>query len=288
MIYAAFDMSNIFHICLHTKWQADKYAEDPYPVMSSAMVKIFKFVQDMKVDVPLFVFDSKFTYKKMIYRNLYKEGRYDSETNENKIRRIDALHQLSVFRTIVMPAAGIEHLRIHQTGYEADDMMALLANKYKEKLYIVSSDTDFYQLLDRASRVYNPTNNLWQDKYTLFMERHVRPENWAMYRSLVGKNKEIKGVPSIGHKTASRYLAGWGISAKAEQKIKDAKELIDMNMRISELPFRCKPPLRELRDEFIGIKDEVRLMKALNHYAPQSTRKVHFLGRIRAQERLSL
>ena len=83
--------------------------------------------------------------------------------------------------------------------FECDDVIAYLArNVYQDhKVTILSTDTDFIQLLD------NPNVNLWNPIKKRFIEPW--PVDYLTYKSLKGDAADnIKGVSGVGDKTAMK------------------------------------------------------------------------------------
>ncbi len=97
--------------------------------------------------------------------------------------------------------------------YEADDVIACLTrvNKEQRKVYIMSSDKDFYQLLEKDVIVLNTMRKVG-DRLVLkemIMERFgIEASQWSYFRALMGDPADfIKGVSGIGPKTAVKLLS---------------------------------------------------------------------------------
>lgn len=90
-------------------------------------------------------------------------------------------------------------------GAEADDIIAAVAKLpcYEDwQKIIVSSDKDFFQLLDGNTVLYRPVQKEVLSKKTLLEKFDVHPNNFAMARALVGdKSDNLEGVGGIGLKT---------------------------------------------------------------------------------------
>jgi 5'-3' exonuclease len=95
-------------------------------------------------------------------------------------------------------------------GIEADDVIAYITKtKYLsgwEKV-IVSSDKDFFQLLDDETILYRPIQKKIVNKNSLIEEFDIHPNNFAMARAMAGdKSDNLNGVGGLGLKTvAKRY-----------------------------------------------------------------------------------
>jgi len=93
---------------------------------------------------------------------------------------------------------------------EADDIMAYLAKRASaasKKVTIVSSDKDFFQLIDRNIEVYAPVK---KKTYTLDNIKEVigvLPQNYNIVKALLGDNSDnLPGVKGLGIKT---ILSEW-------------------------------------------------------------------------------
>ncbi|RKY27130.1 MAG: DNA polymerase I [Candidatus Omnitrophota bacterium] len=105
----------------------------------------------------------------------------------------------------------IKHLSIpiaELEGYEADDLIATLAERAKEanfKCLIFSSDKDIFQIIeDRIIMVYNPNKDILYDEEKVIEVFGVKPRNIPDFLALCGDSiDDIPGVKGIGPKNAS-------------------------------------------------------------------------------------
>ena len=105
-----------------------------------------------------------------------------------------------------------EHLpftTITADGNEADDIIAYIAHDYLkvngEHVFIMSSDKDFYQLVDDRIHIWSPTKKKMYYTEDIYEEFQVYPKNFALYRSLIGDSSDnISGVDGIGDKTIKK------------------------------------------------------------------------------------
>lgn len=190
-----------------------------------------------------FAFDSKILYKQIMFKQFYKATRHDKESAEEKGYRDKIYAALRNLRLKVLPYKGWKDFVLIQTGYEADDIIAEFVTQ-NPKSVIVSSDTDYYQLLDRAAFILNPMTFVQTDKRRLLLSKGLRPEEWPMYRSLVGKTGEIDGVYGVGPKTAMKILGGQKIPDKVQAEMDKSQGKIKRNLKMTEMPFQCNIPLK--------------------------------------------
>ncbi len=113
-------------------------------------------------------------------------------------------------------AFGFRNVRVD--GYEADDVIATLATRAKERgerVMIVSGDRDVYQLVDDGVRVMTTSRGVTDTKIydrEGVIERYgVPPELVPDLIGLKGDTSDnIPGVPGIGDKTAAQLLQQFG------------------------------------------------------------------------------
>ena len=92
---------------------------------------------------------------------------------------------------------------------EADDAIAYIAKQVlpKSQHFIMSTDTDFLQLIDDRIAVWSPTANKFYFKEDMKERFGLRPENYIHYKSLTGdKSDNIPGIKGVGPKTLQKRL----------------------------------------------------------------------------------
>ena len=107
----------------------------------------------------------------------------------------------------------LECLPVHQIGMEkleADDIIAYIAkraSKADKKVTIVSSDKDFFQLIDKNIEVYAPVKKKTFTFENVKEEIGVLPQNYNIVKALLGDNSDnLPGVKGLGIKT---ILSEW-------------------------------------------------------------------------------
>jgi len=129
------------------------------------------------------------------------------------------------------------NLKIYEVpGYEADDVIATLVKKGKEKgwkILILSSDKDLLQIVDDDVLILDtrPKEEILYTREKVIEKFCVPPEKILDYLSLIGDNIDnIPGVSGIGEKTAISLI----------NEFKDIDDLIEnynkiKNLRIKEI-----------------------------------------------------
>ena len=109
--------------------------------------------------------------------------------------------------------AGISTLRLKQR--EADDViyqLTRLARADKLTSIIVTSDRDFYQLLDDRTHIYRPALSATEAGQYMTPEAfraqfNFSPSRYLLYKALCGDpSDKVKGVPRVGEKTAAAIV----------------------------------------------------------------------------------
>ena len=88
---------------------------------------------------------------------------------------------------------------------EADDVIAYLSGIIpqdpKDKVFIVSSDKDFLQLINKNVIVYRPMEKEFYTEDTIREKYQMSPKNFILHKTLLGDNSDkIKGVKGLGEK----------------------------------------------------------------------------------------
>ena len=93
-------------------------------------------------------------------------------------------------------------------GIEADDIIAYVCKSQEladcEKI-VMSSDKDFFQLLDGKTVLYRPIQKEVLSKNSILDKFDIHPNNFAIARALAGdKSDNLEGVGGVGLKTAAK------------------------------------------------------------------------------------
>ena len=97
--------------------------------------------------------------------------------------------------------------QIYIEDAEADDAIGYICNyKIKDKnKIIVSSDHDFYQLINKNTIIWSPTLKAFVDSKKVLERFSVHPNNFCLAKSVVGdKSDNIPGVKGVGFKSLAK------------------------------------------------------------------------------------
>ena len=180
------------------------------------LYSVGKTVRDFKPSRCIIAFDGRGgnTKRKKIYKD-YKANR----ANKTKLRRFDH-HDSTIeneqqsmkhqFSRLVSYLDNLPVTFLSMDGIEADDTIAYIAQMYNDtckKITIVSTDRDFYQLIDDRIQVWSPIKKKMYDTQAVIDEFGVHPNNMVLYRSFTGdKSDNIPGVSGIGPKTILKLI----------------------------------------------------------------------------------
>jgi len=105
---------------------------------------------------------------------------------------------------------GFRIPKVERAGFEADDLIATLAVQGEKRgmdVFICSSDKDCRQLLSDKIRIFNIRKQEIYDSNSLINDWGIAPGQVIDFQTLVGDSVDnIKGVPGIGPKTATKLL----------------------------------------------------------------------------------
>jgi DNA polymerase-1 len=190
----------------------------------------------------------------------YKEGRNplrlnrsvramsEKEEFENKLWQ-----QMKLFE--FLNATPVIQLLFDQV--EADDLIAYTcqSEKYRDwQKIIVSSDKDFYQLLDDKTVVMRPIQKEIVNKNDVLEKYDIHPNNFAMARAMSGDPSDnLPGISGVGLKTVAKrfpimkeekqylfddlvnYSRGLEKKFKVHEVLEDNKELVLLNHHMMQL-----------------------------------------------------
>lgn len=202
------------------------------------------------------------------------------DSNENRIHQIKFL--VECLKHAPMCQLFVE-------GCEADDVIGYLCrNKFKdEKKIIVSSDRDYFQLLDVNTIMYSLTSKKFLGPDDVLKEFNITPENFVLAKAICGDPSDnIPGVKGVGFKTvAKRFkLSSDAItiqdiletcknsgskSHKIYSQIYESEDLIKRNWRLMYLDVSNLAALQMRRidstvESFKPVKNKMQLMKMLH------------------------
>lgn len=135
--------------------------------------------------------------------------------------------------------------QVKMPGEEADDVIGSLAVKYYDsfdEIILVTTDRDYYQLINDKVRIYNSSKREYKGlKYLQSEYNLVNGAQWIDVGALAGESGKssdtIYGVPGIGYVTAAKLISQYG----------SLDNLVDKcRMELAGDILKCKNDVKEL------------------------------------------
>tara|TARA_R110000868_G_scaffold218576_1_gene468978 strand:+ start:122145 stop:124883 length:2739 start_codon:yes stop_codon:yes gene_type:complete len=183
---------------------------------------LLKVINDLSPDYLTVAIDVPNTFRNDIY-SAYKANR--SEADEEMKQQIPMLDPL-------VESFGIPTIKV--AGFEADDIIATLADKYHDdvEVIIVSSDKDLMQLVNNDVSMLDTMKDLHIKAEQVFDKFAVAPSKVIEVQSLIGDASDnIPGVKGIGPKTAAILIDQFGTLEGLYENIEQvAREKLKQNL----------------------------------------------------------
>ena len=181
--------------------------------ISGTLLSIGHAIKNISPTRVIAVFDGKDGSAKR--RQLYPEYKANRKfkVRLNRSETVDKQdNQLQQLVRLVQYFEALPISTVVADGAEADDIIAYIANDYLKnkdsQVFIMSSDKDFYQLVDERVHIWSPTKKKFYYTDDVTTEYGIYPTNFALYRALLGdKSDNITGVDGIGPKTIQKRFA---------------------------------------------------------------------------------
>ncbi len=171
-----------------------------------------KCVRDYHPDEIIIAWDGHGgSQKKRTMNKNYKDGRKPLRFNRRMIKldpeqeiKNKAYQQLRTMKYL----NELPVIQIIIDYVEADDIISYVVqhDKYREyNKLIVSSDKDFYQLVNESTAIFRPIQKKVMTLPVIMEEFSIHPNNFALARAIAGDPSDnLKGVPRVGLKTVSK------------------------------------------------------------------------------------
>lgn len=153
--------------------------------MFNSLDKIENEFNHRKEKEVILAFDDKWNWRKDIlasYKGHRKKNRDESEVNFNEF-----FEYLEEFKKQLQENFGFKGLQVKNA--EADDIIFVLAEKFKDKAIVITSDKDMKVVLKYGAKLFDPI----KDKYVNLSEEELN--HWLKLHILIGD--ESDGVPNI-------------------------------------------------------------------------------------------
>jgi len=212
----------------------------------------------------------------------YKSGRdlqritnwdaFDDKRDEDDSKVDQMVRIIQYLKTLPVKTVSIDKV-------EADDIIAYLCNKVinkpEDKAFIVSSDKDFLQLINKNVIVYRPMEKEYYTEQTVIDKYKMSPKNFILHKTLLGDNSDkIKGIKGLGEKglykkfpeLMERDMNLEDIFAICEAKLKDHVVYARILQNMGEMEKNYK--VMDLDNPMISKKEEEYLDKLVSSDVP--------------------
>ena len=195
---------------------------------------------------------------------------------EYKAHRDETPEAIKIAVPYIQELLKAMHIPImEKAGFEADDLIGTLAKQAEKegfKVYMVTPDKDFAQLVSENIFMYKPARmgndiEIWGVPEVLAKFEIERPEQVIDFLGMMGDAADnIPGLPGVGEKTAKKFLAEYGsmdnllanthqLKGAIKDKIEANAELGLLSKKLATILLDC--PVTFNADDFELSKPDV-------------------------------
>lgn len=248
------DSNSICHMCKHSMNDLS-YEEKQVGILFGFLRQLLSLAKRFESNKFVFAWDSRTSVRNQFFPE-YKGRRKKDKTPEEKELDDLAYIQFNTLRHELLPEIGIVN-NFWQEGYEADDVIASIVHcNTKEKIVIISTDEDLYQLLSENVTMYSIRKKQEYTHHNLWKDYHIPPQDWVDVKSIAGcGSDDVPGVVGVGEKTACKYLnRQLSVVHKTYRSIKESTELIERNLKLVTLPYPGTNKIVIKEDNALSLK----------------------------------
>ncbi len=275
------DGSSYLYRAFHAMPTLSNSRGEPTGAIYGVVNMLRKLIADHPTEQVAVVFDAP---GKTFRDDLYAQYKANRESMPEELRaQIAPLHEL--IRALGLPLLCVP-------GVEADDVIGTLAQQATQhglRTLISTSDKDMAQLVNAQVTLVNTMTNTYIDTQGVVDKFGVRAEQIVDYLTLIGDTSDnIPGVPSVGPKTAAKWLQSYGTLAGLVAHAHDIKGKVGDSLRASlgQLPLSqqlatidCNVALDQRAEALHITAPDVEKLKALYQRLEFKTWLGELLGR---------
>lgn len=213
----------------------DKNGEELIGGVIGYMKSLAKIVHDHRPKKIVVVWESGGSPRRRRLYPEYKQNRkparmnrfYDDiipDTDENKDYQIRAI--ITLLRSLPVYQLYVENC-------EADDVIGYLCKLYRDETkIIVSSDKDYYQLLNENTKVFRPGKKTFVKEKDVIEEYDIHPRNFCVAKAFCGDNSDnVPGVPRVGFKTLAKKFTLNDKEVSIDDIVKESKSHVEKDKK---------------------------------------------------------
>ncbi|PNX50500.1 MAG: hypothetical protein BV456_06465 [Thermoplasmata archaeon M8B2D] len=256
LIYSAFFRYGIYN-----------YKQQPIAVIFGFIQRVIKLADKYNTNNFIFCFDSKRNLRKKFYPE-YKQQRNNKSDEDILLAKLRKKQETKL--KFELMKIGFKNV-FYKPGYEADDLLAYLAEKLKSKnVIMVTNDKDMFQCLDYCD-LLNPKDKKHYSRSKFIKEYNLFPDQWPLAKAIGGCDsdniKGIKGVsdPKSPTSKAIKYINGELKKGVVYNRIisEEGQNIIQRNLKLTKCPYKNKDfKLNILQNDITRFS----FMKFINRY----------------------
>lgn len=196
---------------------------------------VVKMIKYLKADECLIVFDGESS------RNIREDEDYKANRQTDYGSLSDEENPFTQLKFIKVVLDYLKIKWIETEEIECDDYIAIISKIYDGDVFISSTDTDFYQLVNDRIKIikFRGKNTIFVDERFIDEKFSILPSDFALYKALIGDTADnIKGVYKVGPKTAVNIINS--LKSNNFDKFYDIYtnnlETIEHNLKLIKLP----------------------------------------------------
>ena len=181
----------------------------------------------------------------------YKNGRKPAKLNrfyEEIPDTVENRNSQVALLVSLLRKAGVR--QVYVSDCEADDLIAYIVNVTLKShpVVIVSTDKDFFQLIDDRVRVWSPGSKREWSVSSVVERYAIHPENFCLARCFIGDASDgLKGAPGVGFKSLVKRFPQFTHS-----------DNLDINDIVTECRNLREQSRLKLYDSIISCEDQIR------------------------------
>lgn len=248
------DSNSICHQAKHSMGNLT-WEEKEVGIIFGFLRQLLSLAKTFETNEFVFVWDSRISLRTKMFPD-YKKSRKREKTPEEKRFDDVSYAQFDIIRTEVLPEIGFVN-NFMRDGFEADDLIAQITKTYHDqKIVIISTDEDLYQLLSENVSMYSIKKKQLYTEHNLWKDHRIIPKEWGEVKAIAGCTTDcIPGIEHVGEVTACKYITKkLPVSQKTYKAIKDGKSIIERNRELVILPLKGTPEITILPKEELSLK----------------------------------
>lgn len=175
----------------------------------------------------------------------------DEDLKRDHLRQFAKLHE--ILENLPLKIISIENLEADDCIFYACKLIKEIKNEKIEEIHVMSTDNDFYQLIDDKTKIWSPTKKIAYDKEKFKKDFGMLPENYIYYKCVHGdKSDNIDGISLGGEKNIKKHLS----LIYEDRKVELSEILDEIENKKEKGKF-----VENLKREAFKIKRNYELMK---------------------------